>query len=198
MGQETQTGQARFQRAHRQQITMRMLSLDQMLAEDHTARQVWAYVDSLDLTELYGKIRAVAGGAGRDPIDPKILLALWLMATVDGVGSGRRLERLCREQIPYQWLCGEVSVNHHTLSDFRVAHGEFLDGLLTQSVAVLLHQGLVELTRIAQDGMRVRASAGGFVSPTADVGEMPERSGTAFGGFSRKRPRTTPRRKIAA
>ena len=149
---------------------MRMLSLDQMLAEEHTVRLVWAYVDALDLTELYAKIRAVAGGAGRDPIDPQILLSLWLMATIDGIGSARRLDRLCEEQLPYQWLCGEVSVNYHTLADFRVDHGEFLDGLLTQSVAVLLHQGLVhqglvhqglvELTRIAQDGMRVRASAG--------------------------------------
>ena len=160
MRQRTQIGEARFQRAQRRQIMMQMLSLDQMLAEDHTVRLVWAYVDALDLTELYAKIRAVAGGAGRDPIDPQILLSLWLMATIDGISSARRLDRLCEEQTPYRWLCGEVSVNYHTLADFRVDHGVFLDGLLTQSVAVLLHQGLVELTRIAQDGMRVRASAG--------------------------------------
>ena len=160
MRQRTQIGEARFQRAQRRQIMMQMLSLDQMLAEDHTVRLVWAYVDALDLTELYVKIRAVAGGAGRDPIDPQILLSLWLMATIDGISSARRLDRLCEEQTPYRWLCGGVSVNYHTLADFRVDHGVFLDGLLTQSVAVLLHQGLVELTRIAQDGMRVRASAG--------------------------------------
>ena len=160
MGQRTQIGEARFQRAQRRQIMMQMLSLDQMLAEDHTARLIWAYVDSLNLTELYAKIRAVAGGAGRDPIDPQILLSLWLMATIDGIGSARRLDRLCGEQLSYQWLCGGVLVNDHTLADFRVDHGVFLDGLLTQSVAVLLHQGLVELTRVAQDGMRVRASAG--------------------------------------
>lgn len=160
MGKRTQTGQARFKRAERLQIRMRTLSLNQMLAEDHSVRLVWAYVESLDLTELYAKIRAVEGSAGRDPIDPKILLALWLFATIEGIGSARRLARLCEEQLPYEWLCGEVSVNHHTLSDFRVAHGDFLDDLLTQSVAVLLHQGLVELTRLAQDGMRVRASAG--------------------------------------
>ena len=160
MRQRTQIGEARFQRAQRRQIMMQMLSLDQMLAEDHTVRLVWAYVDALDLTELYAKIRAVAGGAGRDPIDPQILLSLWLMATIDGIGSARRLGRLCEEQTPYRWLCGGVSVNDHTLADFRVDHGVFLDGLLTQSVAVLLHQGLVELTRVAQDGMRVRAAAG--------------------------------------
>ena len=134
MRQRTQIGEARFQRAQRRQIMMQMLSLDQMLAEDHTVRLVWAYVDALDLTELYAKIRAVAGGAGRDPIDPQILLSLWLMATIDGIGSARRLDRLCEEQAPYQWLCGGVLVNYHTLADFRVDHGVFLDGLLTQSV----------------------------------------------------------------
>jgi len=46
------------------------------------------------------------------------------------------------------------------LSDFRVDHLEFLDALLTHSVAVLREQELVDLNRVAQDGMRVRASAG--------------------------------------
>ena len=53
-----------------------------------------------------------------------------------------------------------MSVNHHTLSDFRTAHGGFLDRLLTQGVAGLMCEGLVEMERVAQDGMRVRASAG--------------------------------------
>lgn len=158
--QRTDTGQARFQRAERKQMEWREFCLDHLLAEDHVARLVWAYVNSLDLTDLYSDIRAVQGATGRSPIDPKILLALWLLATIDGVSSARRLDRLCTQQLPYQWLCGGVSVNYHTLSDFRVHHGEFLDRLLTQSVAALLHQGLVELTRVAQDGMRVRASAG--------------------------------------
>ncbi len=150
----------RFQRAERRQIEWRPLSLDQMLPADHTARLVWAYVESLDLSELYQQIQAVEGHVGRDPIDPKILVALWLYATIDGVGRARRLDRLCTEHIAYLWLCGGVSVNYHTLSDFRVQHVEFLDRLLTQSVAALLHQGLIELNRLAQDGMRVRASAG--------------------------------------
>ena len=150
----------RFQRAQRRQIEWRPLSLDQMLPAEHTARQVWAYVESLDLSELYRQIQAVEGHVGRDPIDPKILVALWLFATIDGVGSARRLDRLCTEHFAYLWLCGGVSVNYHTLSDFRVQHVEILDRLLTQSVAALLHQGLIELNRVAQDGMRVRASAG--------------------------------------
>ena len=154
------TGAARFQRAERRQVRILMLSLEQMLPDEHPVRLVWAYVESLDLSSLYARIRAVEGSVGRDPIDPRILMALWLWATIDGVGSARRLDRLCEEQLPYQWLCGEVTVNYHTLADFRVAHGDFLNKLLTQSVAALLHQGLVELTRVGQDGMRVRAAAG--------------------------------------
>jgi transposase len=134
--------------------------LDDLLAPEHPARAVWAFVEGLDLAPLYGLIRASEDRAGRPAIDPKILVSLWLYATVDGVGSARALARLCTEHVAYRWLCGGVSVNHHTLSDFRVAHVDWLDGVLTASVAGLMHQGLVTLERVAQDGMRVRASAG--------------------------------------
>ena len=153
-------GRPRMQRPDRHQVAIRMLALDGLLPEDHQARLVWQYVDGLDMTPLYDLIRAVEGRAGRNPIDPKILMALWLYATLDGVGSARQLSQLCEDHVAYQWICGGVSVNHHTLSDFRTAHVEFLDQLLTDSVAALMHQDLVTLHRVAHDGMRVRASAG--------------------------------------
>ncbi len=154
------TGRPRVKRANRHQIAMRTVALDALLPEDHQARLVWEYVERLDLAPLYEPIRAVEGHAGRDAIDPKILMAVWLYATLDGVGSARQLDGLCREHVAYEWICGGVSVNYHTLSDFRTAHVELLDKLLTQSVATLIHQELVTLHRVAQDGMRVRASAG--------------------------------------
>jgi len=150
----------RFQRPDRRQFTWRPASLESLIPEDHRVRGVWEFVESLDLSELYAKIRAVEGRAGRSPIDPRILLALWLHATVEGVGSARALARLCDEHVAFQWICGGVSVNHHTLSDFRVDHGGVLDRLLSRSVAVLMEAGLVTLKRVAQDGVRVRASAG--------------------------------------
>jgi transposase len=153
-------GAPRMQRPDRYQMRMQVQSLDALLREDHRARLVWEYVEGLDRTGLYQEIRAVEGHAGRDPIDPRILLALWLYATLDGVGSAREVDRLCEDHVAYQWVCGGVSVNYHTLSDFRVDHGEFLDALLTGSVATWMHQGLVTLERVAQDGVRVRASAG--------------------------------------
>jgi transposase len=139
---------------------MRNLALDALLPEDHRARIVWQYVEGLDLSPLYASIRSVEGDKGRAATDPRILLALWLYATVEGVGSARGLARLCEEHLAYQWLAGEVPMNYHTLADFRTAHPEFLDRLLTQSVAVLMTEDLVDLNRVAQDGMRVRASAG--------------------------------------
>ena len=151
---------ARVRRPDRVQMRWESVNLDRLLPPEHRARGVWAFVEGLDLSPLYSKIKAVEGHQGQPAIDPAILLALWLFATVEGVGSARAVARLTQEHVAYRWLCGGVGVNHHALSDFRVDHGEVLDQLLTKSVAVLMDQGVVELQRIAQDGMRVRASAG--------------------------------------
>lgn len=136
------------------------MDLEGVLPADHRARLVWEFVQGLDLRPLYETIRAVEGHAGRPAIDPAIVLALWLYATVEAVGSARALERLCEQHDAYRWICGGVAVNYHTLADFRVGQGEALDRLLTQSVAALLATGQVQLPRVAQDGVRVRANAG--------------------------------------
>ena len=153
-------GRPRLRTANREQIVFRAAPLDALLPQDHPARIVWAYVEGLDLTSLYDRIKSVERGPGRAPIDPKILMALWLYATIEGIGRARQLDELCGEHAAFQWLAGDVSTNYHTLADFRTDHVELLDGLLTRSVATLMAEGLVELNRVAQDGMRVRASAG--------------------------------------
>lgn len=153
-------GPKRVRYAVRNQVEFQECSLDELLPEEHEARTVWAYVCGLDLSELYARIAAVEGGPGQAPADPRILVALWLYATLRGVGSARELNRLCRQHAAYRWICGGVSMNYHTLSDFRTAHVELLDRLLTESVASLMAEGLVTLDRVAQDGMKVRASAG--------------------------------------
>jgi transposase len=150
----------RLQVPERHQMKLDERSLDQLLPPDDMARVVWDYVCGLDLSPLLDRIKAVQGRPGQPPIDPRILLSLWLFATLDGVGSARELDRLTQQHIAYEWLCGEVSVNYHTLSDFRGNNEAFLDQLLTESVATLMHQGLVDLNEVAQDGLRVRAHAG--------------------------------------
>lgn len=156
----TPKGAPRVQSAVRNQVELRACDLDSSLPAEHQARAVWAFVQSIDLQALHAQIRAVEGSVGRAPIDPAILMSLWLYATLDGVGSARELDRLCDSDDAYRWLCGGVGVNHHTLGDFRVAHAQWLDGQLTRNVAALLSQGLVSMNRVAHDGMRVRAHAG--------------------------------------
>ena len=114
----------------------------------------------MDLTALEAGYRAVEHHPGRPPIDVRLLVALWLFATIEGVGSARQLARLCTDHKAYKWLCGGVAVNYHTLADFSTRHTAWLEEQLTWSVAVLRSAGLVELTRVGQDGLRVRASAG--------------------------------------
>lgn len=151
---------ARVQRPERMQVEMQLYSLDEMLPADHRARVVWKFVQSLDLSPLYETIKVAGDQAGRSAIAPEILVALWLLATLDGIGSARELDRRCETDIPYLWIRGSVGVNYHTLSDFRVQDGAFLEQLLVDTVASLVAQGLVPLETIAQDGMRVRAHAG--------------------------------------
>jgi len=150
----------RLRRADREQGQFRMIFPERLLPADHEARIVWAYVSGLDLTPLLKKVRAVEGRPGRDQTDPRIMLALWIYATLEGEGSARRLDELCTCHVAYLWLCGGVSLNYHLLADFRSANAEFFERLLTDSVAALRCEGLVSMERVSQDGMRVRASAG--------------------------------------
>jgi transposase len=158
--QRVGSGKARVERAQRQQREMRVISLDELLPAEHRVRLVWAIVEAMDLSKLYARIAAVEGGSGRPAIDPALLVGVWLYATLEGVGSARQLERLCEEQLSFQWLLGGVSVNYHTLADFRVGYETELDELLVKGVAALMESGLVKLEQTAQDGIRVRAHAG--------------------------------------
>jgi transposase len=149
----------RLMRAQRDQVELRAWDLDSSLARDHAARTVWAFVQSVDMTAVYAGMKAVQGHPGRPGIDPAILMALWLWATLDGVGSAREIDRLCERDDAYRWLCGGVGVNYHALADFRSGHAQWLDAQLTRSVASLLERRLVSLNVVSQDGLRVRASA---------------------------------------
>jgi len=155
-----QRGAARVRQPERHQLGWHSAAIDDLVAADHPVRAVWAFVSALDLGELYDAVKAREGVPGHPPASPEVMVALWLWATVDGVGSARQVARLCEEHLAYRWLCGGVSMNYHGLSDFRVAHVAVLDRLLARGVAALVAEGLVGLDVLAQDGMKVRAAAG--------------------------------------
>jgi transposase len=153
-------GAPRLRMPERSQIDTHWAALDDLIADDHPVRAVWAFVEGLDLSPLHDAIKAREGQPGHPPAAPQLMMALWLWATIDGVGSARRLDQLCRDNLVYRWLCGGVSMNYRSLSGFRIAHVAVLDQLLARGVASLVEAGLVSLDILAQDGLRVRASAG--------------------------------------
>jgi transposase len=160
VGSEPAEGAPLYETANRNQVELTPTDLESLLPPGHAARLVWRFVDGLDLSRFYGAIGSREGVGGRPAIDPKILVALWLYATIDGVGSAREVDRLCYSHDAYRWIRGGVSVNYHTLSDFRVRQQAALDDLLTQSITALLRRRLITLRRVAQDGTRLRANAG--------------------------------------
>jgi transposase len=151
---------ARLLKADRTQGILQPTDIDGLIPEDDPARAVWAYVGMLDLSSFDEQVGSVEGEAGRPAIDPRILLSIWLLALKEGIGSSRRVAELCERHRSYQWICGGVPVQYRTLSNFRTGNRELVDLLLTKSIAILQHSGLIEVEAIAQDGMKVRASAG--------------------------------------
>lgn len=150
----------RLETPNRRQLALETFDLESLVPDEHRVRVIWAAVERLDMSAFYDEIVARGSAPGRPALDPKVLLALWLFATSEGVGSAAHLSRLCTRDAAYRWICGGLTPNHHTLSDFRTQHGDKLDALLTQVLAALMSKGLVTLKRVAQDGMRVRAHAG--------------------------------------
>lgn len=153
-------GSPRLREPVRDQVELRAVDLEALLPAEHPARVIWAYVQKLDLSALEEAVRARAHGPGQAPASPRLLMALWLYATSQGVGSARALAKLCERHDAYRWLCGGVRLNYHGLADFRTAHPELLDRLLAENVASLSVAGIIDLDEVVQDGVRVRASAG--------------------------------------
>lgn len=137
-------------------------TLDEIVAPDHRVRKVWELVETeIDTSSLEANIKAVEGASGRDATLPKLLVALWLYATLEGVTGARELDRRCHDQDPFKWLCGGVTVNHHLLSNFRVDHEGWLDEQIARLVQTMCDEGLASFDEpVGQDGMRTRAHAG--------------------------------------
>ena len=155
-----QKGSVRLRKAERHQLSMAPHCIDDLVRAHHPVRTVMAVVEKLEVSGFCQRIRAREGRAGRDATDPRLLVGLWLYACTRGVGSARELARRCEESAPFRWLCGGVTVNHRLLSDFRVDHSAALNELFTQVIATLVDKKLVRVSRISQDGVRVRVSAG--------------------------------------
>lgn len=154
-----QPAPARVKPVDRSQMVWRPVDVEELIAEDHPARAIWALTEELDLKGFYAPIEAVQGVAGRTPWDPRLLVSLWVYAYSRGISSAREIARRCAYEPAFQWLCGLEVINHHTLSDFRVAQGPALQELFVEVLGVLSAGGLVSLKRVMHDGTKIKAQA---------------------------------------
>ena len=159
-GKERALGRARLRVPVRDDVRLQVFDLDGLIDEDHPVRVIWAYAAKVDMSEFEAGVRSREGTSGMPQTSPHLLLALWLYATTDGIGSARALARACETVSAYRWLCGGVGVNHRILSEFRNDQGGRIEQLLAEHVASLSAAGLIDLGEVAQDGVRIRASAG--------------------------------------
>ena len=149
----------RFQAVNRQQMMWRAVDVERLVEPDHLVRAIWEMTGRLDLTPYTAAVRAVEGEAGRPPIDPRLLICLWIYAYSEKVSSAREVTRRCAYHPAYQWLTGCEIINYHTLADFRVDYQEALDKLFAQLLAVLSSEGLITLQQVVHDGTKVKAAA---------------------------------------
>jgi transposase len=150
----------RLKPINRQQLLMRSIDIERLIEPDHPARAIWEMLGQVDLSQFAQNIRAVEGCAGQATVDPRLLASLWIYGYSEGNSSARELSRMCEYEPGCQWLTAMGTVNHHTLSDFRVAHKEALDGVFVEVLGLLSAEGLVELKQVTQDGTKVKANAG--------------------------------------
>ena len=159
-GKTRALGRARLREPVRNEVSLRAYDLDSLIDEAHPARVIWAYAIKVDMSAFEAGVKSREGTPGMPQTSPHLLLALWLYATTDAIGSARALARACESVSAYRWLCGEVGVNHRILSAFRSDQGGRIEELLCDHVASLSAAGLIDLDEVAQDGVRLRASAG--------------------------------------
>jgi transposase len=153
-------GQPKLRTVNRQQTTMATIYVEELIPADHKARAIWELAGSVDLSRFSEPLRTSQGCAGRAAWDPHLLVSLWVYAYSEGISSAREIERLMEWEPGMQWLGGLVTVNHHTLSDFRVEHKAALDELFAELLALLESAGLVSLEQVMHDGTKIRTQAG--------------------------------------
>jgi transposase len=158
--EQLRRGRPRLRQVDRSQVGMHYCSIDELVPVDHKVRVIWDAVCQMDLSAFIEPIKAREFTEGRASNDPRVMVGLWLWAAVNNIAVGRVVARLCDRDLSFKWMCGGLSMNYHSINDFRVGHQEALDKLFTQVLGKLMHAGLVSVNRISQDGLRVRASAG--------------------------------------
>lgn len=148
---------ARYKTDHRETLQFLSGSLDSFLPENSFVRVLWAGLERLDFARFDDSYKNDALGCSA--INPRCLVAVWMLGLLRGITSSVRLAALCGQDLEFRWLVGNCPVEKSTLCDFRKQYKEALVSLSTQVLAALGENGLLPGENMGVDGTIVRAAS---------------------------------------
>jgi transposase len=145
---------------NRQQTWLLPPSLDELVPEDHPARFVASFVDSLSL-DFWQKMNILFEGEafGAPSYHPRLLLSIWLYGFMTRTRTSRKLEGACRDQIPYLWLTGWQQPDHNTIWRFYKTYRDEIRQLFKLTIKTAVKMDLVDLAVQAIDGTKIAGNA---------------------------------------
>lgn len=129
----------------------------QWLPEGHLAFFVHDLVQHLDLSVIYAGY--ALGVGGRPPLEPRMMVSVWIYAYAVGIRSSRKVQAALVEDVAFRFVSGNQQPAYWALNRFRTRHREALAELFRQSVQLALKAGLVKLRHVAIDGSTLQANA---------------------------------------
>jgi transposase len=185
----------RFRPSHVEQLDALRGCAEEQVPREHLARDVWRVVEKIDTSELEREYSAL----GRRGYHPRRLLAVWVYASLIGMHHSTQVERACKTDAAFRWLCGGDSPSGPTLRRMRMKQGAFFASALEQTIRIGAALDLVHVDALAVDSVRIRAHASNAAVRTksrsaerlqelalVDVGSMSNEQRTAHEAKVRK------------
>lgn len=132
-------------------------TLDELVPQDHEVRFVAEFVEQVDLRNL--GIEPAPASEGRPSYPPRMLLACWVYGFMVRVRSSRKMERACRERMPFMWLSGMTAPDHNTFWLFYKENRDGVRRILKETVVLARSLDLTSMVEHALDGSKIAGSA---------------------------------------
>jgi transposase len=135
---------------------MRFSSLEDTISPDNQVRFIDAFVELVDISKLDFAIKTLKT-EGRPSFNSKVFLKIYLYGYLNGIRSGRDLEKESLRNIEMQWLLEDIRPNYHSITDFRKNNPAALKNTFKLFVSFLKDADLIGGETIAIDGTKSRA-----------------------------------------
>ena len=157
--------------------------VEQFVPSDHRLRRLNRV---LDVSFVHEAVRGkYCQDNGRPSVDPEVVLRLFLLQAIEGIGQVRELLRQVQVNLAYRWFIGyeldEEIPDHSTLSKALDRFGdEIFNQVFVRSIAHCQKSGLIEgkvlhvdATTIRADLDKNRVEKEGIADPDARFGRFP-------------------------